>query len=137
MNPVAHRRRPVYTQTALRRAITAILGIVVVMVIGALGFHSLEGMNYVNAVYFESMLATGQGPPLPLQTDSGKIFASIMAFVSVGSVITSLVFTLGPLLAMVWRETLERVETETRKIENAIEGHQEDKERNRGTEGSG
>jgi len=125
---VAHRRKPIYTETALRRALTAILGIVVVMIIGAFGFHALEGMSYINAVYFESMLATGQGPPLALQTDSGKIFASIMAFVSVSSVITSLVFTLGPLLAVVWRETLERAETEARKIENEIEGKPKDED---------
>ena len=125
---MAHRRKPIYTETALRRALTAILGIVVVMIIGAFGFHALEGMSYINAVYFESMLATGQGPPLALQTDSGKIFASIMAFVSVSSVITSLVFTLGPLLAVVWRETLERAETEARKIENEIEGKPKDED---------
>ena len=77
-------------------------------------------MNYVNALYFESMLATGQGPPLQLNTDAGKIFASIMAFVSVGSVITTLVFTLGPILTTIWREGLERVEQEAKKIENDI-----------------
>ncbi len=54
------------------------------MVIGRVGFHPIEGMNHVNAVYFESMLATGQGPPLLLDIDAGKIFASIMAFVTVG-----------------------------------------------------
>ncbi len=112
--------QPIYTQTALRRAVYAICGIVLVMIVGIIGFHLLEGMNYVNALYFESMLATGQGPPLQLNTDAGKIFASIMAFVSVGSVITSLVFTLGPILAMVWREGLERVEGGARKIEEDI-----------------
>ena len=79
-------------------------------------------MNYVNAVYFESMLATGQGPPLTLTTDAGKIFASIMAFISVGSVITTLVFTLGPILTMMWREGIDRAELEVRKIEGEIEG---------------
>ena len=120
------RRRPVYTQTALRRALTAIFGIIVVMAVGTEGFHVLENMSFVNAVYFESMLATGQGPPLQLTTDAGKIFASVMAFVSVGSVITTLVFTLGPLLAMVWREALEKVETEARKVEKELEGKDKD-----------
>jgi hypothetical protein len=114
------KRRRIYTQTALRRVLTAILGIALIMVIGTVGFHVLEGMNYVNAVYFESMLATGQGPPLQLNTDAGKIFASVMAFVSVGSVITTLVFTLGPIFGMIWRESLERVETEARKMEGEI-----------------
>jgi hypothetical protein len=118
--------RPVYTQTSLRRVFYAISGIVVVMIVGAVGFHLIEGMNYVNAVYFESMLATGQGPPLELNTDAGKIFASVMAFVSVSSVITTLVFTLGPILAMIWREGLERAEEEVKKIGGEIEGKKDD-----------
>ncbi len=113
---------PVYTQTSLRRVTYGLSGIALVMVVGAVGFHLIEGMNWVNAVYFESMLATGQGPPLQLNTDAGKIFASVMAFVSVGSVITTLVFTLGPLLTMVWREGIERAEREARELEKDLEG---------------
>jgi hypothetical protein len=71
------------------------------------------------------MLATGQGPPLQLTTDTGKLFASVMAFVSVGSVITTLVFTLGPILATVWRESLERVEGEAKKIEEDMKGREQ------------
>lgn len=121
------RKTPVYTPTALRRAAYGIFGIAVIMIVGTIGFHELEGMNYVNAVYFESMLATGQGPPLQLNTDAGKIFASVMAFVSVGSVITTLVFTLGPILAMIWRETLERAEQEAKKLEERIEPKKDDR----------
>src|SRR5208337_2635054 len=106
--------KPVYTSTALRRVMYALSLIVIVMIIGIVGFHYIEGMNYVNALYFESMLATGQGPPLMLNTDEGKVFASIMAFVSVGSVLTTIVYTLGPILSSIWREGLERVEGETK-----------------------
>ena len=48
-----------------------------------------------------------------------------MAFVSVGSVITTLVFTLGPILATVWRESLERVEGEAKKIEEDMKGREQ------------
>lgn len=109
-----------YTPTALRRALYAISSIVVVMIVGIIGFHYIEGMNYINALYFESMLATGQGPPLALTTDTGKVFASIMAFVSIGSVITSLVYTLGPIIAAIWRETLERAERETTRLKQDV-----------------
>ena len=120
--------RPIYTETDLRRAFFAISGIAVVMIIGTVGFHLIEGMNYINAVYFESMLATGQGPPLQLNTDAGKLFASVMAFVSVGSVITTLVFTLGPILATIWREGIERVEREAKKIEEDVKEREKPKE---------
>ncbi len=118
---------PLYSASALRRVFYGVTGIALIMIIGTIGFHELEGMNYVNAVYFESMLATGQGPPLQLNTDAGKIFASVMAFVSVGSVITTLVFTLGPILAMIWRETLERAEQEAKKLEERIETRKDDR----------
>jgi hypothetical protein len=95
----------------------AVSGIVLVMVIGILGFHQIEGMDWVNAIYFESMLATGQGPPLTLTTDSGKIFASVMGFVSVGTVFTGLVVTLVPISSQIWRESLDRVERDAKKVE--------------------
>jgi hypothetical protein len=95
----------------------AVSGIVLVMVIGILGFHQIEGMDWVNAIYFESMLATGQGPPLTLTTDSGKIFASVMGFVSVGTVFTGLVVTLVPIISQIWRESLDRVERDAKKVE--------------------
>jgi len=103
-----------------RRLFYAISGIVLVMVVGIVGFHQIEGMDWVNALYFESMLATGQGPPLALTTNSGKIFASVMGFVSVGTVFTSLVVTLVPIISQVWRESLERVEKDARALEKDL-----------------
>jgi hypothetical protein len=109
-----------YPRTALRRSVYALCAIVVVMIIGIIGFHLIEGMSFVNALYEESMLATGQGPAITINTDNGKVFASVMAFVSVGSVITTLTFTLGPILSQLWREGLERVEEEARTAGNDI-----------------
>jgi len=114
--------RSPFSRKDLWRVVYAVSLITLVMVVGIVGFHYIEGMNYVNALYFESMLATGQGPPLQLSTDTGKIFASVMAFVSVGSVLTTIVYTLGPVLASIWRESLERVQGEVRKVEKDYEG---------------
>ena len=108
-----------------RRVFYAVSGIVVVMVVGIVGFHQIEGMDWVNAIYFESMLATGQGPPLTLITDAGKIFASVMAFVSVGSVITALVVTLAPIISQLWREGLERAEKDVKALEEDLTGKKE------------
>jgi hypothetical protein len=108
-----------------RRLFYALSIIVVVIVVGTIGFHLVEGMDWVNAFYFESMLATGQGPPIQLTTDSGKIFASVMAFVSVGSVITALVVTLAPIISQVWREGLERAEKDAKKLERDLTGKKE------------
>jgi len=112
--------RLAYPRTAIRRVVYGLIGIAVVMVVGVVGFRATEGMSLVNAIYFESMLATGQGPPLTLTTDTGKLFASFMAFVSVGSVITTLFFTLAPVLGQVWREVLQKTEEEARKVESDL-----------------
>lgn len=103
-----------------RRVFYAISGIIVVMVVGILGFRQIEGMGWVNAIYFESMLATGQGPPLTLNTDAGKLFASVMGFVSFGSVLTALFVTLVPIISQLWREGLERAERDMKSIEKDL-----------------
>jgi hypothetical protein len=105
-----------------RRVFYAVSGIATVMVIGIVGFHLIEGMGWVNALYFESMLATGQGPPLALNTDAGKIFASVMGFVSVGTVFTSLVVTLVPIISQLWREGLEGAERDAKSFERDLAG---------------
>lgn len=113
----ARRRSQQRRRTNARRAILALSLVAVAEVIGTIGFHAIEGLGWVNAFYFESMLATGQGPPLPLNTDTGKVFASIMGFVSVGSTLSAVIFTLGPILSRLWRELIEGIESEARALE--------------------
>ena len=74
-----------------------------VLVVGTLGLHFLEGLSYVDAFYFMSMIATSEGPMGSLTTSAGKIFASVMAFVSVGFVIAAIGFLFGPFLGKLWR----------------------------------
>ncbi len=113
-------RRRSSRRTHVRRAVYALLGVGVVLVIGTFGFHAVANLDYVDAFYFESMLATGQGPPFPLTSDGAKLFASLMAFVSVGSVLTTVVFAFGPMVVRLWHEVAERVETEVRKVEEDL-----------------
>jgi hypothetical protein len=103
------------------RVAASVGGLAVVLAVGTLGLHVLASASYLNAFYFECMLATGQGPPFALTTGASKLFASAMAFVSVGSVVTSLVFVLGPLLGRLWREGVQRAEEEARRLERAWE----------------
>jgi hypothetical protein len=108
---------PALMANGRRRAFYAVSWIVAVLIIGVVGFHEIEGMDWINAIYFESMLATGQGPPIQLVTDAGKIFASVMSFVSVGSVISILILTLAPMIEQFWREGWERAEREAKALE--------------------
>jgi len=115
--PTRHRR----LHATVRRLIYALLGIGLVLGLGTLGFHLIAGLSPVDSFYFESMLATGQGPPITLTTDNSKIFASIMAFVSVGSVVSTLLFAVGPIVRRFWREEVGHLETGARKVEREVE----------------
>jgi len=111
------------TRTAIRRLVYALIGIGLVLIIGTVGFHLIAGLSPVDSFYFESMLATGQGPPVQLTTDNSKLFASVMAFVSVGSVVSTLLFAVGPIVRRFWREEAERIEEGVRTLEKDIERH--------------
>ena len=91
-----------------------------VILVGSVGMHSLEGWSYLDSFYFTSFIATGQGPPPTLApaTDLGKVFASVLAFVSVGVVVTALIFLFGPALG----DLLKAGERELEKVEREVEG---------------
>ncbi|MGI0128651.1 MAG: hypothetical protein ACREEC_00595 [Thermoplasmata archaeon] len=111
------RRRHPIPRASVRRAIYAVLAVIAVEIVGTIGFHSLEPIGWVDAFYFESMLATGQGPPFPLIHDASKIFASVMGFASVGAVVSAIVFTVGPVVVKLWREAVESAESDMLRIE--------------------
>lgn len=50
--------------------------------IGILGYHFLEGLSWIDSLLNASMILGGMGPVAPLQTTSGKIFASFYALFS-------------------------------------------------------
>ena len=84
------------------------------MVVGTVGIHYLEGFSYLDAFYFMSMIATAQGPMVIPQTTAGKIFASLMAFISVGGGVAALGFLFGPFFGKIWRIGVEHLEEELR-----------------------
>jgi hypothetical protein len=73
------------------------------MIVGMVGLHYLEGLSYLDAFYFMSMLATTQGLSKVPATPAGKVFVSIMAFVSVGSVVAALASLFSPFWIGLWR----------------------------------
>ena len=85
-----------------------------ILALGTLGIHYFEKFSYIDSFFFTSMIATGQGPVgslLPHTTD-GKIFTSILAFVSVGMLLASLGFLFGPFLGKLWHIGRLKVEEE-------------------------
>jgi hypothetical protein len=81
-----------------RRSLYAAAIVLLVMGAGTAGMRLLERLTWLDAFYFMSMIATCQGPAFTPATAAGKLFASAMAFLSVGMVVTTLGFLFGPFL---------------------------------------
>lgn len=50
--------------------------------IGVIGYHSLGGLSWIDALVNASMILGGMGPVDPIKTDAGKYFASFYALFS-------------------------------------------------------
>ncbi len=117
-------RRVNLPRSVWRRALYSLILIAAVVIFGTVAMHLIEGWGYLDAFYFTSFIATGQGPPpnLAPASDFGKVFASVLAFVSVGTVITALLFIFGPFLGRVFREGEEKLEELGREVEELEKG---------------
>lgn len=112
-----HNTRRHHLHSAGRRGVYSLVLIVGVMTLGTVGMHRIEGMDYVDAFYFMSMIATAQGPTMAPHTAAGKLFASFMAFISVGMVVASLGFLFGPFLGKLWRIGAHKLEEERERLQ--------------------
>ena len=100
-----------------RRALAAFCSVAAVMGIGMVGLHRFEGMGYLDAFYFMSMIATAQGPMTIPHTAAGKVFTAIMAFLSVGIGVASLGFLFGPFFGELWHLGAHRFEERLKEFE--------------------
>src|SRR6266849_8979316 len=104
-----------------KRAFFSFVVLAIVMAIGTIGMMLLEGWDSVTSFYFMALLATAEGPALSPLTVAGKLFASLMAFVSIGAAISAITFTFGPLFGYALREGFGYVEKEEDKLKTRIE----------------
>ncbi len=94
-----------------------------VLLAGTAGMHLLERFSWLDAFYFTSMIATGQGPApnvVPV-TAGGKIFTCFLSFISVGSMIASLGFLFGPFFGQLWRVGVVKLEDEIEHLKKKSE----------------
>ena len=75
--------------------VVGMLIIVVALLMGMIGYHTLEHMSWVDAFVNAAMILSGMGPIGPLATTGGKIFAGCYALFSglAFIVIIALIFT--------------------------------------------
>jgi hypothetical protein len=104
-----------------RRAFFSIVVLAIVMAVGTVGMIVLEGWDLVSSFYFMPLLATAEGPAQSPMTVGGKIFASFMAFLSIGAAISAITFTFGPLFGSILKEGFAYVEKEEDKLKTRLE----------------
>ena len=123
-------RRRIIPRAFWVRALYSFSLIAAVVALGTVAMHLIEGWSYLDSFYFASFIATGQGPPGNLLPASplGKVFSSILAFVSVGTVITALLFLFGPFLGRVLRAGEVKLEEVEKEIEGMGKGQKKDDE---------
>ena len=112
-----HARRHHHYRSPWKRGVFSCGLVASVMLVGTLGMHLIERMPYIDAFYFMSMIATAQGSAVTPSTTAGKLFASCMAFVSVGIVVAALGFLLGPFFGQLWKIGVELLEEEAERLE--------------------
>ena len=64
-------------------AFIAIMLEVVTILIGSVGFHIIEGMNWLNSSLNAAMIVSGNGPPIEAQSQGGKVFQIIYSMFGV------------------------------------------------------
>jgi len=82
-----HRSKPLLTRIEfffriLRHGALAFGLALLALGIGILGYHTFEGLPWIDALLNASMILGGMGPVNPLQTAGGKLFASAYALFS-------------------------------------------------------
>jgi hypothetical protein len=81
------------------RSIALAVGLVCLSLLGGiLGYHYLEGMEWIDAFLNASMILSGMGPTGSLQTWGGKLFAGLYALYSGLTVIVATSIILAPVI---------------------------------------
>jgi hypothetical protein len=67
------------------------------LALGAVGYHRLEGLVWIDSVHAAAMILTGMGPATEIKTDAGKIFDTLYALYSALVFLTSGALVLTPI----------------------------------------
>ncbi len=100
--------------SAAHRGLYCFLLVCSVLLLGTIGIHVIEGFSFIDSFYFTSMIATGQGPAPSVSpaTPLGKLFTSLLAFISAGAMLAALGFLFGPFLGKLWKVGVVKFEEE-------------------------
>jgi hypothetical protein len=72
----------IYVQRILASLMLALALMLIALVVGIFGYHSIAGFNFVDSLLEAAMILGGMGPVRELPNDGAKVFASIYALFS-------------------------------------------------------
>jgi hypothetical protein len=96
-----HRKQPLaskatFYQRILKNIVIALIIMLVCLLIGVVGYHYLGEATWLDSIHNASMILSGMGPVIEIQTVSGKIFSSAYALFSGVIFITNVGVILAP-----------------------------------------
>ena len=94
--PLASRRK--FLKRLARYFLAGCLFILFSLYVGAVGYRYYVNLSWVDAFYNASMILTGMGPAVDLQTDSSKIFVTVYSIYSGVAFLTSVGVIFAPLI---------------------------------------
>jgi hypothetical protein len=90
--------RSIYYSRLLRSFLIALGFLSFSLFLGILGYHFLGKLNWIDSLLNASMILGGMGPVDPIQSNSGKMFASVYALYSGISFLTAFSILIVPAL---------------------------------------
>jgi len=88
--------RATFYQRILKNIVIALIIMMICIVIGVMGYHYLADASWIDSVHNASMILSGMGPVIEIQSVSGKIFSSCYALFSGVIFITNVGVILAP-----------------------------------------
>jgi hypothetical protein len=92
--PLASRK--VFIRRLYRNILLAACILAICLVMGILGYKYSAPMGWLDALHNASMILSGMGPVVEIQTDGGKIFSSFYALFSGVAFITNIGVLIAP-----------------------------------------
>src|SRR5690349_17483947 len=71
--------RKVFVRRLTNHVLVAFVLVAISLVIGTLGYHGLDGLNWIDSFLNASMILGGMGPVDALHSTSAKLFAALYA----------------------------------------------------------
>ncbi|GIV51964.1 MAG: hypothetical protein KatS3mg038_2485 [Candidatus Kapaibacterium sp.] len=102
--------RRLFVRRMLGHGAIAALFLVISLGIGIVGYHTVEGLSWVDSILEAAMILAGMGPVTTLHSTAGKLFAAAYALYAG----IAFLATVGVLLAPIVHRILHRLHAEQR-----------------------